>query len=228
MEETKWEEIRQDWKDRMELAKIEGIKQQKDALDDIFKHLEINDLNLVLSTGKLPVDVFIIADVSDDNTSLVSRKWNEPLCSIGDIFKYEKAAVERDNYYKLVGIENIDNRYEEYLNFLTEQQVLTGDTITIDFEELSIDKNTSFVELIKENANQAILVKSDEQKKKKKLSEGDDEDDEMVEEEDENGDIVRSDDVIQLDDDFDDTFAEMPDDYNPIIEIKIEEDEWGF
>lgn len=229
MEETKWEEIRQDWKDRMELAKIEGIKQQKDALDDIFKHLEINDLNLVLSTGKLPVDVFIIADVSDDNTSLVSRKWNEPLCSIGDIFKYEKAAIERDNYYKLVGIENIDNRYEEYLNFLTEQQVLTGDTITIDFEELSIDKNTSFVELIKENANQVILVKSDEHKKKKKLSEGDDEDDEMVEEEDENGDMVRSDDIIQLDDDFDDTFGEIPDDYNPIIEIKIEEeDEWGF
>jgi len=229
MEEIKWEEIRQDWKHRIELAKIEGIQQQKDALDDIFKHLELTDLNLVLSTGKLPVDAFIIADVSDDNTSLVSRKWGEILCPIGDIFKYEKQSIDRDNYYKLVGIENTDNRYEEYLNYLTEQQVLTGDTITIDFEELSIDKNTSFVELIKENANQAISIKSGEPKKKKKLSEGDDEDDEMEEEEeDENGDMVRSDDVIQLDDDFDDTFGEIPDDYSPIVEIKIEEDEWGF
>ena len=233
MEDSEWIEIRADWKERMRLAKIEGIQQQKDTLDDIFKHLEVSDLDLVVSTGKLPIDAFIIADVSDDSTSLVSRKWNEVLCSINDIFKYEKKAIERDKYYKLVGNENSDNRYEEYLDYVMEQQVMTGDTINIDLEISNIDKE-NLVTLLKENANQIANIK-EEPKKKKVLSESDSDDDEITEEEDDNGDMVRSDDIINFDDEYDDTYAELPEDYimtEDVIleepEPKIQEDEWGF
>ena len=233
MEDSEWIEIRDGWKERMRIAKIEGIQQQKDTLDDIFKHLEVSDLDLVVSTGKLPIDAFIIADVSDDSTSLVSRKWGEVLCSINDIFKYEKQAIEREKYYKLVGKENSDNRYEEYLDYIMEQQVMTGDTVNIGLEISNIDKE-NLVTLLKENANQISTIK-EEPKKKKVLSEGDNDDDEITEEEDDNGDMVRSDDIINFDDEFDDTYAELPEDYvmtEDIIlqepESKIEEDEWGF
>ncbi len=81
-------------------------------------------------------------------------------------------------------------------------------------------------------------------KKKRTYSEGDEDDDEL--EEDENGNVVRNDEELQLDDEYDDTFGEMPDDYEPrspeetsgywkaevqpIVEPKKEEpeDEWGF
>ena len=237
MEESEWEDIRADWKERMRLAKIEGIQHQKATLEDIFKHLEVADLDLVISTGKLPIDAFIIADVSDDSTSLVSRKWNEILCPIDDIFKYETQAIERDKYYKLVGNENSDNRYEEYLDYIMEQQVLTGDTITLDSDLVNINKD-KLADLLKENANQVVIEK-EEPKKKKVLSESDGDDEEVTEEEDDNGDMVRSDDIIQLDDEFDDTYAELPEGYEEsdgevaMMEIeqetlKEEEDEWGF
>jgi DNA polymerase elongation subunit (family B) len=245
MEESEWEDIRADWKERMRLAKIEGIQHQKATLEDIFKHLEVADLDLVVSTGKLPIDAFIIADVSEDSTSLVSRKWNEILCSIDDIFKYETQAIERDKYYKLVGNENSDNRYEEYLDYIMEQQVLTGDTVTLDSDLVNINKD-KLADLLKENASQVVIEK-EEPKKKKVLSESDGDDEEVTEEEDDNGDMVRSDDIIQLDDEFDDTYAELPEDYvdeprspeetagyweaeKEVVVTKQEEpeDEWGF
>jgi len=256
-DESKWPEIVEDYYERLRIAKEEGIQQQKEALDDIFKHLEVADLDLVVSTGKLPLDAFIISDVSEDSTSLVSRKWGEVLCSIEDIFGYEHEAIERDKYYKLMGNADSDNRYEEYLDYIMEQQVLTGQTLDM-FSELEKEQNiedddtkpivkdaNTISELLKQNSKQIVIEKT-EPKKKRVLSESDGGDDnEVTEEEDDNGDIVRSDDIIQLDDEYDDTFGEVPDNYEttsseeasdieeviiPKVEPKNDEpeDEWGF
>jgi len=112
---------------------------------------------------------------------------------------------------------------------------MTGDTINIELEMSNIDKE-NLVTLLKENANQIATIK-EEPKKKKVLSEGDSDDEEISEEEDDNGDIVRSDDIIIFDDEFDDTYAELPEGYvmtedvileEPETETKIQEDEWGF
>jgi acylphosphatase len=234
MEQETWEAIRVDYHIRMAKAKADGIQHEKDSLDSIFKHLEIKDLNAVVK-GTLPIDVFIIADIATDMSgNLISRKWNEVLCHIEDIFKYEKEAMKRDKYYQLKGSQNDDNRYEAWMDYLAEQAVLTGDTITLD--DLNVDipiekpKSEIVVKLIKEIASQTELPK--EEKKKKVYSENNEDDDEFEMEEDENGNLTRSEEKINLDDEFDDTFGEKPDDY--VFEEKKEEpkeeeeDEWPF
>ena len=243
MDESEWETIRLDWIERMRIAKIEGIKHEQKSLDEIFKHLEVSEFNHIINTGELPKVAFMIADISDDFNMLISRKWGEELCPVSDIFKYEIQAIERDKYYKLVSIENLDNRYQEYLDYLNEQEVMTGKTIdmfaeiveNVDVEEITpLEKDTNtLVTLLKEKASEVVVQK--EEKKKRVLAESESEDDgEVSEEEDDNGDIVRTDDIIQLDDEVDDTYAELPDDYEqdtiiePFIEEIEEEDEWGF
>jgi DNA polymerase elongation subunit (family B) len=254
MDESEWETIRIDWKERMRIAKIDGIKHEQESLDGIFKHLEVSEFDHIINTGELPKVAFMIADISEDFNMLISRKWGEELCPVSDIFKYEIQAIERDKYYKLVSIENLDNRYQEYLDYLNEQEVMTGKTIdmfteiveNVDVEEIiPLKKDTdALVTLLKEKA--AVVVIEKEDKKRRVLSESESEDDgEVSEEEDDNGDIVRSDDIIQLDDEIDDTYAELPDDYEDsnngerammaMMELEHEtllkeeeEDEWGF
>jgi hypothetical protein len=222
----------------MAKAKADGVQHEKDLLDSVFKRLEVKDLNDVANKGILPIDILIMADIATDMSgNLVSRKWGEVLCHIEDIFKYEKEAIERDKYYRLTGSENVDNRYEVWMDYLAEQAVLTGDTITLDdtnIDTVVIEKPKSevVVEMLKEKASQIELPK--EEKKKKVYSEGD-EDDELEMEEDEDGNLSRSEEILNLDDEFDDTFGEKPDGYTfeekkeePKEEEEKEEDEWSF
>jgi DNA polymerase elongation subunit (family B) len=249
MEDYEWEEIRADWKERMRLAKIEGVQHEKELIDTIFKELEVSDYNSIVASGELPKNAFAIVDVSEDYASLTSRKWDEVICPITDIFKYESIAIERDAFYKQNKLEKNDNRYNEYLDYLTEQEALKGKTLDL-FDEPNDELvpsditpneiNTEIIgTLLKEKAGEVILTKEEKEKKKRKLSESEDEDDSDVsEEEDDNGDVVRTDDVIQRDDDFDDTYAELPEDYEETDELSIleveeevlekKEDEWGF
>jgi len=235
MEVEFWETIRADYHERMRIAKIEGIQREKDALEDIFKHLEVADLNAVITKGVLPPDVFVLTDITVDGTNmLISRKWNEPLCHIDGIFKYEDKAIERDTYYKLFNCETADNRYQQWVDYVTERNVMTGDTSNITIAEVEHKDVEIVAELLKETAK-TIIIEKQEPKKKLKMSEGvDDEDDNDVEEEeDDAGDLVRTDEKIQLDDEYDDTKGEMPDDYDSEKFISIEpevkkEDEWPF
>jgi hypothetical protein len=228
-DESKWPEMVADYHERLRIAKEEGIEREIEALDDIFKHLEVSDLNDVIDSGNLPIDVFIISIVGDENM-LISRKWDEPLCHIDDIFKYEAEAIERNKHYRLADIENEDDKYEQYLDYIMERKVLTGDTMTMVFSEVEdveivITKKDNLGSLLKEREKTVVLTK-EEPKKKKKMSESDDSDDDnVVEEEDDNGDLVRSDDKILLDDDFDDTYAEAPDGYVSGVVENIEEEE---
>jgi hypothetical protein len=232
MEPEEWERIRADYHIRMAIAKAEGIASEKDKLDNIFKLLEIKQLNDVVTKGELPLDVFIIADIATDGTgNLISRKWSEVLCHIEDIFKYEKQAIARDNYYRLTQIEGNEDRYEQWLDYLAEQEVMHG-IIVMDEDGNHLNnpqKNTEvIIDLLKEKSEQIVLPK--EQKKKRVYSEGDEEDDELEMEEDEDGNLTRTEEILLLDDEIDDTFGEKPDGYvfeEPKLEEK-EDDGWLF
>jgi DNA polymerase elongation subunit (family B) len=237
MTQEEWDVLQIDYVERMRIAKIEGIKHEKEVLDDIFKHLELQDLRDIVTKSTLPIDVFVIADVDVDNDGgvyLLSRKWGEMLCSYDDIFKYKLEAIERDKYYQLTNINNIDNRYELYLEYLTELNFMSGETITNTYEEIELLENTDIsIDKLKEAAEKVIVV-SDEPKKKKIVSE-DSEDDELEFKKDGDGNLTRTDETIILDDEFDDTFGDMPEDYivdeyNSLVEEEEEEepDEWGF
>jgi DNA-binding Lrp family transcriptional regulator len=252
MEVEEWEEIRADYHERMRIAKLEGIQHEKDTLDDIFKHLEIKELNAIKTTGDLQQDVFIICDISNEGDGmLISRKWNEPLYHVNDIFKYEKNAIERDKYYQMTNNMS-DDRYEQWLDYMAECSVMTGKTYdmfaTIDEEglteyetEVVIEAIDIITEKVIKKAESIIIEKAVEIKKKRTYSESEDDEDDDIEE-DENGNLIRNDENLNLDDEYDDTFGEMPDDYvselpsvnvidkEPVLETKKEEpeDEWGF
>ena len=233
MTQEEWDVIQADYVERMRVAKIEGIQNEKNTLDDIFKHLELQDLKDVVTKATLPIDVFVIADVdADDNgVYLVSRKWDEKLCSYDDIFKYKADAIERDKFYQLSNYSNVDNRYELYLEYLTELQFMSGDTTTDTYENIELLENTDIsIDKLKEAAEKVVIT-NNVVKKKRVLSEGEeDEEDEF--EEDEDGNLTRTDEILQLDDEFDDTFGDMPEGYvinEPVAPEEPEEiDEWGF
>lgn len=227
MEADVWFNLRDEYFERARIAKIDGIKREKEILDDIFKRLEVKDIRIFASTGGLPTDVWKLTELSDDGSDmLISRKWEVPLCDFRDVWKYEAEAVERDKYYQLSKCESLEGRYQQYLEYMMERKVLTGDTVTVDANEIIIKDIEVLVGLVKEKAN--LVIKS-EAPKKKKMSEGDEEDDDENEE-DENGEIIRSDEAIQLDDGIDDTQGDIPDGYIVGDNKKVlpPKDEWGY
>jgi hypothetical protein len=230
MEEEEWVKIREDYHQRMEIAKAEGIASERDKLNNIFKLLEVKDLNNVVTKGELPLDVFIIADIAMDGTgNLISRKWGEVLCHIEDIFRYEKEAIARYNYYTYNQIEDAENRYEQWLEYVSEQEVMHG-IIVMDENGSNTDvlqKNSKvIVDLLKEKSESVELPK-EERKKRVYLENEEDEDSELEMEEDEDGNLTRIEEILLLDDEVDDTYGEKPDDY-VFEEVKEKEDDDGW
>ena len=228
MSVEEWEAIRKDYHNRLAIAKAEGIQHEKNTLEDIFKKLEVADLNKVITKGVLPIEVFAICDLLGDGSgNLASRKWGEVLCHVDDIFKYEKEAVERNKFYKLTGCENEEQRYELWLEYIIEQRFLSGETESIVIDEIE-SKKDNVVDKIAEYALEIkSVVQSNESNKKSKDSE-DDEDD--SDDEDDDSETGRDDEELKLDDEFDDTFGDVPDDYvfEQPKEENVVDDEWPF
>jgi hypothetical protein len=242
MEVDEWVEVRADYHERMRLAVIEGNEFHKEAMVDIIKHMELVDLLEIVNNNKLPIDVINIADVAadDDGVYLFSRKWGGELCRYDDLFKYKKEAKDRDDYYKLAKNHNNDNRYEQWLDYAAEREVMTGKTITMDlFPVEEVDPSTILpmgiisLDKIKDNMTTFKLVKVEKVKVKVKEGEEEEESDDNEEEvfiSDVDGNLIRKDEILKLDDGVDDTFSDVPEDYDPNEEgIKFDEDEeWGY
>jgi hypothetical protein len=232
MELDEWERIRIDYNERMIISKQEGIVDEKNKLDNVFKHLEVEDLKNVRKNGELPIEVFILCDIGE-NGMLVSRKWEESLCHVREIFKYKNEAIERDKFYSLKRYSDSDNRYELWLDYLEEYRIMSGETINIITDEVEID-DFELMGKLKEKADSVVINKPTVEKKKRVYSENEDEDDGI--EEDEEGNVIRKDEELLLDDEFDDTISEIPDGYvvdepkSPEIIPVIDkpEDNWGF
>lgn len=229
MGEEEWENIRSDYHERLRIAKIEGIQHEIDTLDDIFKRLEVSDLNNAMQ-GELPLEVFMIADIADDDSGLlISRKWDVPLVDIGDIFKYESDAIKRNEFYLSSNIKlDDDERYEKWLDYLAEQKIMLGIS---ENQELTLFNDIEPI-IKKSKTTKKPITKKVEEVKIVDSEDGEDSDDSILTfVYDEYGNLVRTDDIIKRDDGFDDTFAEIPEGY-VVNEIKNEEtkidDEWGF
>jgi hypothetical protein len=124
--------------------------------------------------------------------------------------------------------------YELWLDYLLELKIMTGDTITSSSDEQELSEDELF-KIFKEKSEEVVVVEEVKEKKKRTYSE-DGDDDEL--EEDENGNLIRTDEEIILDDEFDDTFGEVPEGYvvaeysvsekSEEVIIVEEKDEWGF
>ena len=99
------------------------------------------------------------------------------------------------------------------------------------------------IEKVIKNSENFVTKTKTEVKPKRKYSENEEDEDDGLEE-DENGNLVRSEENINLDDEYDDTFGEMPEEYlntlasvndmdkEPELQTELKkeepEDEWGF
>ena len=240
MELYEWVEVRANYHERMSLAVIEGNEFHKEVMVDIIKHMELVDLLEIVNNNKLPIDIIKIADVAADDNGvyLFSRKWGGELCRYDDLFKYKKEAKDRDEYYKLAKNHNNDNRYEQWLDYVAEREIMTGKTINMDlFTVEKVDISTILpigvvsLDKIKDNMSTFKLVKVEKVKQGKEDEEGgDDDNEEEVFISDVDGNLIRKDEVLKFDDGVDDTYYGIPEDYDPNEEgIKFDEDdEWGY
>jgi hypothetical protein len=87
---------------------------------------------------------------------------------------------------------------------------MTGDTTTINTEEVEIN-DVDLLGKLKVKADTIVIETPIVEKKKRVYSEEEDEDGEL--EEDEEGNVIRPDEDLLLDDEFDDTFSEVPEGY---------------
>ena len=222
LEEAKWEIIKADYFERMKIVKINGINEEKEKIISVINKLELKDFVRIRTNFIMPSEIIIIAEL-DKNNDFISRKWGESLCNFDDILKSEKEAIKRDEFYKLKSIENIDGRYEQWLEYVKENESLIASATTT-CVNINVIDNTLIEKLTKNNT----IVEIVEPVKKKITSE--EEDDE--EEDDENIETTREDEIIKLDDEVDDTIDNNPEYVVEIkqLEIKKEEpkDEWGF
>jgi len=139
MEEDKWSEMTSDYLERMRIAKIEGIKQEKRDLINLFKRMEVKDYDRLGKYGKLPIEIESLIDL-DDNNNLISIKWGEILFDSSIIFEYEDDAKERNIWYNSVE-SGADNMYDMWLDYKAEMKEMSGDTITY-----SSSTTTTFIE----------------------------------------------------------------------------------
>lgn len=235
MTEEEWEENRLAYYERLRIARLEGIAKEIETMEDIFKHLELHELNKAME-GELPMDVFVFADIADDDSgALISRKWDEPIGFFNDMFKYEADAVLRNEYYITAGLGIDDHeRYEKWLDYNAEKLIMTGETASVGQMDLFGEVSVEVVKKARKTTKKPVVKKVVEEEVKI-VSEGDsDEADDSVLTYivDQSGDLVRTDDILVKEDGFDDTFGEMPDGYElmlPTLEEEEEKpDEWGF
>lgn len=250
MEQEEWDALRVDYHERLILARIEGIQREVDALEEIYKHLEVKDLADAME-GMLPVDIFVMSDIADDESgALISRKWNEPIGYFNDIFKYEEEAIKRNDFYILSGTNPSDlNRYDYWKDYNAESIMMTGSTPS-DNVQLDLFGEEAIVDVIKKvrKTTKKQPIKVVEEVKKAVLADDEDVDDsELTFVVDADGNLVRTDDIVVKEDGFDDTFGDMPDGYvvtpnhtpeknQENITIALEalkkkeapKDEWGF
>jgi DNA polymerase elongation subunit (family B) len=129
IDENEWKLITEDYIERMRIAKIDGIENEKKELIDLFKRMETKDYDRVSKYGKLPDKIIKIIDFDEDN-NLVSRKWGEILFDSSILFEYEEEAFKRKLWYDN-SQNNADNRYEMWLDYQLEAKSMSGETINI-------------------------------------------------------------------------------------------------
>jgi hypothetical protein len=117
MEEDEWVNLKDDWKERERIRRIEAIDKEFKLLNDVFKRLEVSDYDKLRSSNKLPKELNFVSLVKDDigNFYFNSNEWDVELADFKDIFKYEDLAIKRNRYYESLEDVNDDDKYNMWL-----------------------------------------------------------------------------------------------------------------
>ena len=156
IDEEEWSVIKEDYIQRMILERERGILSEKEKLDDIFKHLELNQLRMIETASVIPSEVLVIAEIDYDTEMFVSRKWSEPLCDFLNIFNYEHDAIERDKWYQLMN-NSSDDRYEQWLGYIGQNEQ------SLSVINQSVVKSVSLIKDKIEEIEKTIMVEPDKE-----------------------------------------------------------------
>lgn len=218
--ETEWVSIKEDYLIRLEKERQEGIIQETKLINEIFSKMEVSDILNFKHTYILPLEVFSIADLSNDNDgTLISRKWGANIGNILDILKYEKSAIKRHEFYLENNLLDDKDKFDKWLDTQVNNNISFDD---INLDGVFLKETNNIIDVNKEFTDK--INKSDKKNVDNEDIDDEDVDDEDIDEETFNEDII-------LDDEFDDTYADKPDDY--IVKEKtktsiIEDDGWLF
>jgi DNA polymerase elongation subunit (family B) len=130
MEEEEWETVRADYHIRKAKEREDGIQNEKQTLDDLFKRLEREDLRKIETTMTLPIEIITIATI-DNNGNFVSRKWDTELCPIDDIFKYEDEINQRYIWYQENGLTTTKDKYQKWIDHKLNVEYMEGNSIEV-------------------------------------------------------------------------------------------------
>jgi DNA polymerase elongation subunit (family B) len=186
-----WNILKNDYIQRMIKEKEDGIFEEIQILDNMIRRLELEDLDLIMK-GDLPINIRKLVKIDFDTNSLVSRTWGEKLSDINDLFKYEKEAIKRNEFYQTIKVKNNLDRYEEWLDSLNQQKILNGHNDEPEIMILPSEKIKSITNLLKKYENEVIV------NTEKEIKSSNDDDSEDIYE-------IKYDEDIIITDDYDDT-----------------------
>jgi len=123
MEEEEWEEIRKDYHIRREKNMINDIELTLKQFDDIIKRFELSFYDWFKYNLELPAELSSFLYLDDESEELILKKWDVPIATLLDMFKYYDEAIERDEFYQTLD-ENIEaeEKYNLWLNHLNPQE----------------------------------------------------------------------------------------------------------
>lgn len=80
-----WEEIKQDYLERMEILKKEGIRDEVERYNEIIDNLKQSDVDNFIEEGIIPDSILKLVDEDNDTNNFVSRKYGVVIGNIFDI-----------------------------------------------------------------------------------------------------------------------------------------------
>lgn len=80
-----WDEIKQDYTERMEALKQEGIRDEVDKYNALINELKQTDVDKFIEDGIIPDSILKLVDEDNDTNNFVSRKYGVVIGNIFDI-----------------------------------------------------------------------------------------------------------------------------------------------
>lgn len=89
-----WDAIKQEYLDRQEKLKQEGIKDEVELYRKIINSLTNDDIELLTEEGEIPNEILKFCDFNPNNGSFISKTWNIKIGEIWEILdkKYDEVA----------------------------------------------------------------------------------------------------------------------------------------
>lgn len=175
MSVEEWEEIRADYHERKRIEREEGIKAETELFEKILQRLELKEIRLFESSLTPPQEILMIAKLSDDYMTFVSRKWDVELGGINDIFKYEEEAIERDAWYQYNSVSD-NNRYQLWLDYKSEQNIMSVEAQVKNEMKRELNNIHESIDILKKQVEdfEETVLKTIVEKTKKSDDEDDD------------------------------------------------------